>query len=130
MAGVYQSTFPGVVRGEGDLVADVQSGMPMQNGHVESFKGRFRDECLNHNWFSTLADAKEKIERWKMEYNKDRPHSSLAYRTPEQFAKAFSEPTNRMGFKAPIPSEPPVAGERSQNAVKGSLAPRQDRARP
>src|SRR6202047_2973508 len=47
----------------------IQPGRPMQNGHVESFNGRFRDECLNHHWFTTLADAKEKIERWRMEYN-------------------------------------------------------------
>ena len=62
---------------------------PMQNGHVESFNGRFRDECLNHNWFTTLVDAKDKIERWRMEYNSERPHSSLAYRTPEEFAKGL-----------------------------------------
>lgn len=75
----------------------IQPGRPMQNGHVESFNGRLRDECLNHNWFMTLADAKEKIERWRMEYNAERPHSSLAYRTPEEFAKVCSELTNRMG---------------------------------
>ena len=91
----------------------------MQNGHVESFNGRFRDECLNHNWFTTLADAKEKIERWRMEYNGERPHSSLAYRTPEEFAKDCSEFTNRMGLTTPIPPEPPVAGERSQNGTHG-----------
>ena len=95
----------------------IQPGRPMQNGHVESFNGRFRDECLNHNWFTTLADAKEKIERWRMEYNEERPHSSLAYRTPEEFAKACSEPTNRMGSTTPIPPKPPVFGERSQNGT-------------
>jgi putative transposase len=46
----------------------IQPGRPMQNGHIESFHGRLRDECLNHHWFTTLADAKEKIERWRMEY--------------------------------------------------------------
>jgi putative transposase len=97
----------------------IQPGKPMQNGHIESFNGRFRDECLNHNWFTTLADAKEKIERWRMEYNEERPHSSLAYRTPEEFAKDCSEPTNRMGSTTPIPTEPPVAGERSQNGTHG-----------
>jgi len=96
----------------------IQPGRPMQNGHVESFNGRFRDECLNHNWFTTLADAKEKIENWRMEYNAERPHSSLAYRTPEEFAKACSELTNRMGLKTPIPPQPPVAGEQSQNGTR------------
>ena len=97
----------------------IQPGKPMQNGHVESFNGRFRDECLNHNWFTTLADAKEKIERWRMEYNAERPHSSLGYRTPEEFARTLSELTNRMGSKTPIPPEPPVVGGESQNGTRG-----------
>src|SRR3954453_7124984 len=46
------------------------------NGHVESFNGRFRDECLNTNWFLNLADARQKIEAWRKEYNEQRPHSS------------------------------------------------------
>jgi putative transposase len=65
----------------------IQPGKPMQNGHVESFNGRFRDECLNATWFHTLADAKEKIARWRTEYNGERPHSSLEYRTPDEFAE-------------------------------------------
>ncbi len=60
----------------------IQPGKPMQNGHVESFNGRFRDECLNASWFRTLADAREKISSWRDEYNGERPHSSLDYRTP------------------------------------------------
>jgi len=56
----------------------IQPGRPMENGYVESFNGRFRDECLNENWFSSLADAREKIARWKQDYNERRPHSSLA----------------------------------------------------
>jgi putative transposase len=104
---------------KGISLLHIQPGKPMQNGHVESFNGRFRDECLNHNWFTTLADAKAKIERWRMEYNEERPHSSLAYRTPGEFAKAYSELTNRMGLSAPIPPEPPVADERSQSGTRG-----------
>jgi len=91
----------------------------MQNGHVESFNGRFRDECLNHHWFSTLVDARQKIERWRMEYNEERPHSSLAYRTHEEFANACSGLTNRMGLRAPIPPEPPVGVEGSQIGTRG-----------
>jgi len=64
----------------------IQPGRPMQNGHVESFNGRLRDECLNVNWFATLADARAKIEAWREEYNSERPHSSLCYRTPREFA--------------------------------------------
>ena len=74
----------------------------MQNGRVESFNGRLRDECLNANWFATLNEAREKIELWRAEYNSERPHSSLAYRTPEEFARSCSELTNRMG-SPPIP---------------------------
>jgi putative transposase len=74
----------------------IQPGRPMQNGHVESFNGRLRDECLNANWFVNLADAKQKIENWRQFYNADRPHSSLDYRTPDEFAKACSELTSRM----------------------------------
>jgi putative transposase len=103
----------------GITVTHIQPGKPMQNGHIESFNGRFRDECLNHNWFHTLADAREKIERWRKEYNEERPHSSLDYRTPEAFARAFSELTNRMGVRTPTPPEPPVAEERSQNGTRG-----------
>ena len=64
----------------------IQPGRPMENGYVESFNGRFRDECLNENWFSDLGDAREKIARWKQDYNEERPHSSLQYRTPVEFA--------------------------------------------
>ena len=64
----------------------IQPGRPMQNGYVESFNGRLRDECLNANWFATLADARQKIEAWREDYNEQRPHSSLDYRTPREFA--------------------------------------------
>jgi putative transposase len=66
----------------------IQPGRPMENGYVESFNGRFRDECLNENWFTDLADAREKIADWKQDYNQERPHSALGYRTPEEFAKS------------------------------------------
>jgi putative transposase len=67
----------------------IQPGRPMQNGHVESFNGRLRDECLNASWFRNLADAREKISRWREEYNSERPHSSLGYRTPNEFAETL-----------------------------------------
>jgi len=60
----------------------IQPGRPMENSYVESFNGRFRDECLNENWFSSLADAREKIEQWRQDYNEARPHSSLQYPLP------------------------------------------------
>jgi putative transposase len=66
----------------------IQPGRPMQNGHVESFHGRLRDECLNANWFRTLNDVKTTLASWRQEYNCERPHSSLDYRTPEEFRQA------------------------------------------
>ena len=67
----------------------IQPGKPMQNGHVESFNGRLRDECLNANWFRNLFDARAKIAAWRDEYNGERPHSSLGYRTPNEFAEVL-----------------------------------------
>lgn len=65
----------------------IQPGKPMQNGRVESFNGKLRDECLRVSWFYNLWDARCKIGRWREEYNQQRPHSSLGYRTPAEFAK-------------------------------------------
>jgi putative transposase len=66
----------------------IQPGRPMQNGHVESFHGRLRDECLNAHWFRTLNDVRITLAAWRQEYNCERPHSSLGYRTPEEFRQA------------------------------------------
>ena len=63
----------------------IQPGRPMLNGHVESFHGRLRDECLNAHWFRTLNDVRRTLAIWQREYNHERPHSSLGYRTPEEF---------------------------------------------
>lgn len=67
----------------------IQPGKPMQNGHVESFHGRFRDECLNASWFANLWDARRKIQAWRIGYNQHRPHSALGYRTPAEFARCW-----------------------------------------
>ena len=72
----------------------------MQNGHVESFNGRFRDECLNTNWFLNLGDAQRKVEAWRQEYNAERPHSSLDYRTPEEFASVCEELSRERSHRA------------------------------
>jgi putative transposase len=69
----------------------IQPGRPMQNGHVESFHGRLRDECLNTSWFRTLGDVRQKLADWRQEYNTERPHSSLDYRTPDEFKRACDE---------------------------------------
>jgi putative transposase len=64
----------------------IAPGKPEQNAYVESFNGKFRDECLNEHWFGDLKEAREKIETWRQDYNQRRPHSALGYRTPEEFA--------------------------------------------
>jgi len=61
----------------------------MRNGHVESFNGRLRDECLNAKLFRNRVDAREKIAAWRDEYHSERPHSSLGYRTPHEFAEVL-----------------------------------------
>jgi putative transposase len=61
-------------------------GKPTENGHIESFNGRLRDECLNVNQFMSLDAAREQIERWRIDYNAHRPHSSLGNLTPSEFA--------------------------------------------
>ena len=70
-------------------LVNIQPGRPMQNGHVESFNGRLRDECLNTSWFRTLNDVRNTLANWRREYNEERPHSSLDYRTPDQFRRCF-----------------------------------------
>jgi len=69
------------------MLIHIQPGRPMQNGHVESFHGRLRDECLNAHWFRTLNDVRTTLENWRQEYNSERPHSGLEYRTPEEFRR-------------------------------------------
>jgi putative transposase len=69
----------------------IQPGKPVQNAYVESFNGRLRDECLNANWFTSLKDARRKIETWRQDYNQQRPHSSLDYLPPAEFARTQLE---------------------------------------
>jgi putative transposase len=68
-------------------LAFIQPGKPTQNAHVESFNGRFRDECLAQAHFPTLARARAEIEIWRVDYNCERPHSSLGYATPKTFGE-------------------------------------------
>ncbi len=67
----------------------IQPGKPQQNAYIESFNGKFRDECLNEHWFISMRHARQVIEEWRQEYNGERPHSSLGYLTPNRFAESF-----------------------------------------
>jgi len=69
----------------------IDPGKPVQNCFIESFNGRFRDECLNQHWFLSLADARRIIEQWRTTYNTARPHRGLDGRTPSAFAALFTE---------------------------------------
>lgn len=64
----------------------IQPGKPTQNGFIESFNGRFRDECLNEHWFSCIVHARKVINNWRQDYNECRPHSALNYQMPSESA--------------------------------------------
>jgi putative transposase len=74
---------------QGLRLSFIQPGKPQQNAYIESFNGKFRDECLNEHWFVSMRHARQVIEDWRQEYNSQRPHSSLGYLTPNQFAGSF-----------------------------------------
>jgi putative transposase len=102
----------------------IRPGKPVENGYIESFNGRLRDECLNGEIFFDLADAREKLERWRADYNERRPHSSLDDRTPAEFAKATRR---QRSFTLPIVGKaepPPCQG----SADAGQDPPALDRA--
>jgi putative transposase len=73
-------------RGVKHLIND--AGKPTQNAYIESFNGKFRDECLNEQWFQTLHQARQEVTRWRRDYNEVRPHSAIGRIPPAQFAAA------------------------------------------
>ncbi len=89
-------------------VIHIEPGKPVQNAHVESFHGRLREECLNVSWFGNLFEARRKIGAWRKEYNEERPHSSLGYRTPAEFARQL--PSSPGSAAVARPGEEGVSG--------------------
>ena len=94
----------------------IQPGKPTQNARVESFHGRLRDECLTVSWFQNLFDARRKIAAWRIEYNEERPHSSLGYKTPKEFAAQSAglytaEREARDSNAVPCPSRSPIPAQ-------------------
>lgn len=67
----------------------IEPGKPQQNAYIESFNGKFQDECLNEHWLLSMRHARQVIAAWRIEYNGERPHSSLGYLTPDKFADIF-----------------------------------------
>ncbi len=102
----------------------IQPGKPTQNGRVESFNGRMREECLNLSWFQNLFDARRKIAAWRIEYNEERPHSSLGYKTPKEFAEAqatgfyTAERGVRDSNAVPSPSRSPIPAQTEEGATE------------
>jgi putative transposase len=72
----------------------IRPGKPNENAYIESFNGKFRDECLNEHWFITMAQARRVIELWRIEYNTERPHSSIGNITPEEYAEKLMAKIN------------------------------------
>ena len=108
-------------REEGLKTLHITPGSPWENGHIESFHDKFRDECLNRALFGSLLEARVIVESLRMEYNEQRPHSSLRYLTPSEYGRrhnnalqsAYGLPTPRVAIhpttihniNQPIPSE-------------------------
>ena len=89
----------------------IEPGAPWQNGYAESFGGRFRDELLNAELFADLREAKQLSAMWRNDYNHRRPHSSLRYQTPAEFAASHAGPPLRLGA-------PPLAYATAQHATE------------
>ncbi len=89
----------------------IRPGRPVENGYIESFNGKLRDECLNVEVFFTLADARRKLDHWRHDYNHHRPHSALADRTPAEFAAihrgANDGDDGRLGKRCAFPTFAP-----------------------
>nr|WP_245951690.1 IS3 family transposase [Paracidovorax anthurii] len=75
----------------------IEPGRPMHNGYIESFNGKFRDECLNEHWFETLAQAREVIRAWAQDYNEVRSHSSIGRMPPRHFARLHRQQAGNAG---------------------------------
>jgi putative transposase len=87
----------------------IEPGKPVQNAHIESFNARLRDECLNEHVFVSLDDARHKIETWRIQYNRERPHSSLGNLTPEEFAAQASTEGNSALARTARPAQRQLA---------------------
>ena len=80
----------------------IEPGRPMQNGYIESFNGKLRDECLNEHWFVSLADARQLTAEYRYHYNEERPHSALGRLPPAQFSRAALPTAALTGGETPF----------------------------
>jgi putative transposase len=86
----------------------IQPGKPTQNAFIESFNGKFRDECLNEHWFCSLAEAKIRIAAWRRDYNEHRPHSAIGNLTPAEFAAQWRASQQQPRHEKPISTPGPT----------------------
>jgi putative transposase len=88
----------------------IEPGKPVQNAYIESFNGKFRDECLNEHWFLRLADARRTIDAWRQHYNTNRPPSALGYQTPAAYRNSLASEGSEGTMFSPPPPPVPSAG--------------------
>jgi len=101
----------------------IRPGKPIDNGHIESFNGRLRDEFLNVETFFDLGDVREKLERWRQDYNQVRPHSSLGDRSPDEFTRAWKKwSASSLRTAGPANHHAPPANHAPAGAVQGNTA--------
>jgi hypothetical protein len=96
----------------------ITPGSPWENGHIESFHDKLRDECLNRDFFGSLLEARVILEAWRIEYNESRPHSSLGYQTPGSSRGAAT-----LGSLRPeLPSTPKPTTNNNQQNFRSELS--------
>ena len=99
----------------------ITPGSPWENGHIESFHDKLRDECLNRELFGSLLEARVILESWRVEYNDLRPHSSLGYLSPSEYMR---QNQSDGGFAPPNPAPLAAAGVQGE---LGATAPGRQR---
>ena len=100
----------------------IEPGKPTQNAYIESFNGKLRDECLNQHWFLSLADARERIEAWRIDYDENRPRSALGNDSPRASRTAWASGLTPSGWTgAERPGDPPGPSDPSPVTALGSL---------
>lgn len=98
----------------------ITPGSPWENPYIESFHDKLRDECLNRELFGSLREAQVILEQWRTEYNEERPHSSLGYRTPSEYAAAITKRSDG-GCAPPNPAPLAAAGVRGNPGANAPL---------
>ena len=100
----------------------IEPGSPWENPFIESFNGSLRDECLNMELFVSLSEAREVVENWRRDYNDLRPHSSLGYKTPSEFAKTWRDENGSEDFaRAASPLRPTASANLQRQTERAEI---------